>query len=45
MKLPKFNGWYIVAIVSTIIAAGTKFVGDLVSDQETDEKEEKKEEE
>lgn len=37
LPMPKFNVWHVVAIISTVIAAGTKFVGDLVSDQESDE--------
>ena len=37
MKLPKFNLWHIVALVATIVAAGTKLVGDLANDQKEEE--------
>ena len=37
MKLPKFNPWHIVALVATIVAAGTKLVGDLANDQKEEE--------
>lgn len=37
MKLPKFNPWHIVALIATIVAAGTKLVGDLANDQKEEE--------
>ena len=45
MKLPRFNPWHIVALVATIVAAGTKLVGDLANDQEKREEDTKKIEE
>ena len=44
MKLPKINGWHALALLATLLAAGTKLVGDLANDQEKKEEEATKEE-